>query len=69
MKKLRIILFVLVGLFAFDAMAQNPKQSKKRKVKAKKSSKKEGEVTNGGHLSAWFTADKDADGIPNGRDK
>jgi len=69
MKRIKIILLVLIGFLAIEGMAQNPKQSKKRKVKARKSAKKEGQVENGGHIKKWYSEDKDKDGVPNGRDK
>lgn len=69
MRGLKIILLVLISVFAIEGMSQNPKQSKKRKKFSKKSAKKVGTVVNGGHVRAWYNQDLDKDGVANGRDK
>lgn len=69
MKVLRTIFLLCICLVALDGLAQNPKQSKKRKAKAKKSAKKVGTVEGKGHISSWYTQDDDKDGVANGRDK
>ena len=65
----KILLFLLISLFAFDGMAQNRKQTKKRVKRAKKSAKKVGTQEGKGHVISWYTEDDDKDGVANGRDK
>lgn len=69
MRKIKIILFLIIGFLAIEGMAQNPNQSKKRKKKAKKSAKQVGTQEGKGHVMSWYMQDKDGDGVANGRDK